>query len=185
MKLIKKILKESMKVLVFTSMISSAGGIGLSTIESKIITILPLLVLIPAMNNLIGSIGTITSSRFTSMLYTGKIKKKLWKSNGIKSLFGEISIISITLSLLIGFFAYFVAWLNGFPYNPKLLSLVVMTALTLNIVLTIVIFLISIIAGRIIYSKKMDPDNFLIPITTSVADLFTLLFFSVIVKIIF
>ena len=61
---------------------------------------------------------------------------------------------------------------------PVVVSIVV-------IILVAVIFSVSIIGGLGIYHKKEDPNNFLIPIATSVADLLNLVIFAILVGMFF
>ena len=87
MKLTTLIIKESILVLMFSSFISSTGGIGLQSVEERLVTILPLLVLFPAINDLTGDFGCIISSKFTTLLYLGKVKPtKWWESKSIREL---------------------------------------------------------------------------------------------------
>ena len=74
------------------------------------------------------------------------------------------------------------------------LSYALSTALILKIFLIAIIdvifivtllFFISISAGLYFYKKKEDPNNFLIPITTSVADFGNMLMLSVLVFLFF
>ena len=67
MKFFWKIMKESIKILILASLISSLGGIGLESVNVKLIALLPLLILLPAMNDMIGDFGAIISSRISTM----------------------------------------------------------------------------------------------------------------------
>ena len=48
-----------------------------------------------------------------------------------------------------------------------------------------IIVLISFIGGEFIYRRGEDPNNFIIPITTSLADLGSIIVFSLAIKVIF
>jgi len=179
------IIRESLRILIIASLISSLGGFGLQTISSKLILILPLLILVPALNNLIGSFGTIFSSKFTTMLYLGKIKEKWWKSREVHKLFFTILSIAILSSFIIGVFAYTIAVLKGFELNFILFAKIIQISFLSTISLFFVIFFISITGGLYIYKKNEDPNNFLIPMTTSIGDLSSMLIFFVLVNILF
>ncbi|MGB9675390.1 MAG: hypothetical protein ACPLYW_02200, partial [Candidatus Nanoarchaeia archaeon] len=62
---IKKILRESLVILIVASILSTIGGIGLEALKTKFIFLIPLLILIPALNDAIGDFGVIISSKFT------------------------------------------------------------------------------------------------------------------------
>ena len=58
------IVRESIKILLLASIISSFGGLALDRIELFFLSIYPLVLLLPSLNNMIGNYGTIISSRF-------------------------------------------------------------------------------------------------------------------------
>ena len=62
------IIKESLKVLLLASILSAFGGFALESVKHAFIAILPLVVLLPALNGMIGGYGTIFSSRFSTLL---------------------------------------------------------------------------------------------------------------------
>lgn len=69
----------------------------------------------------------------------------------------------------------------SFEVFLKILSIAVLS----NFILVGVIFAVSIIGGLAIYRKREDPNNFLIPIATSVADLLNLVIFAFLVGMFF
>ena len=73
------IIKESFRIIIFAAILSSLGGIGLELINEKLIAILPLLIIFPALNNMIGNFGTIISANFTTLLFTNQLRAR-WKS---------------------------------------------------------------------------------------------------------
>src|SRR3990167_2010559 len=50
----KTIIKESIKILLFASIISSFGGLALENIKTIFISITPLIILLPILNDMIG-----------------------------------------------------------------------------------------------------------------------------------
>jgi cation transporter-like permease len=179
-------MKESLKILVLTSILSSIGGFSLQMIQLKLIVIVPLLILIPALNEIIGGFGTIISSKFTSLLYMGKISSsKWWRGKDIQHMFITIIPIAFISSLYIGILSSGIAYLKGFKLSLNIIFKIIQISIISTLVLVSVIFVISIVGGLYIYKKNQDPDNFLIPITTSVADLGSMLIFSVFIMIFF
>ena len=63
------IIKESFKMLVLAALLTSLGGLGIQGIKQNLILILPLLIILPALNAMVGNIGTVVSSKFTTALY--------------------------------------------------------------------------------------------------------------------
>jgi cation transporter-like permease len=179
------IVRESVKILILASIISSIGGIGMEYISSRLVAIIPLLILLPALNDMVGDFGCIVSSKFTNMLYLGKVNRKWWKSRHLHKLFMVILFTSFLTSVFIGVAASIIAYWNGFSLTfdvfLKILSIAVMS----NLIIVAIIFCISIIGGLGICGKNEDPNNFLIPITTSVADLLNLAIFAILVGMFF
>ena len=179
------IIKESLKILILASILSSLGGIALHGAQDKIITILPLLILLPALNDMIGDFGTIISSKFTTMCYTGKIKENPFKSAYIKDLFITVMTVALLASLYVGILAYFIAYTKGFAFTLSLFFRVVGIAVLSTFIIVSFIFVISVILGIRICRKGEDPSNFLIPLSTSIADLCNLAFLSAMAMLLF
>jgi len=179
------IIKESLRILILTSLISTIGGVALQSIQSDLVTILPLLILIPALNGMIGNYGTIISSRFTTALYLGQVNKKWWHSENLRDLFKDVIEIGIASAIYIAILSMFVSTLKGFVINYILLGKIVLISLITSFTLITAIFIISIKAGFYIYSKKEDPNNYLIPLTTAIADLGSMIIFSLLIRFLF
>jgi cation transporter-like permease len=179
------IVKESLKILMLASIISSIGGIGLESITSKLLLITPLLILMPALNDMVGDFGCIVSSKFTTMLYLGKVHRKWWRSRHLHTLFFVILVTSFITSVFIGVAASVIAYWSGFGLTLDIFLKILSIAVLSNFILVAVIFVVSIVGGLIIYGKKEDPNNFLIPITTSFADLLNLAIFAILVGMFF
>ena len=80
MKYFMKIFKESLIIVILSSLMGILSGTLLSTNE-EILYILPIILLIlPALNSLIGDISTVLISRLTTHLYIGTIPPKIQKS---------------------------------------------------------------------------------------------------------
>ncbi len=179
------IIKESIKILILASILSSMGGFGLNSIQNKLFTILPLIILLPALNSMIGGYGAIVSSKFTTMLYLGKIRGKWWNNENLHKLFFTILIIAIISSVYMSVLSAGIAYLKGYQITSGLILKMVEISLVSAIILVSLIFTISISVGLLIYRKKEDPNNFLIPIATSIGDLGSMGIFSLLVFLLF
>jgi cation transporter-like permease len=179
------IVRESLKILIMASVISSIGGISLQLMEDKLLAITPLLILIPAMNNMVGGFGCIVSSKFTNMLYLGKVGAKWWRSRHLHRLFLVILMSSFIMSVFIGVAASFIGYWSGSRLTFEMFLKVLSIAVLSNLIIVAIIFCVSIIGGLGIYRKREDPNNFLIPIATSVADLLNLVIFAMLVGMFF
>jgi len=180
----KTIIKESIKILLLASVISSFGGLALEQIKTLFLSIMPLLILLPSLNNMIGNYGTIISSRFSTMLHEGEIKEKWKKNRELKKLFSQMTLLTIIGAVLSSLIAIAITYFSGgilFETATKVFFIVLIDMF----ILTNVLFFVATRAGIYIYKKKEDPNNFLIPITTSVADFTNMVVLAVLIILLF
>jgi cation transporter-like permease len=173
-------------MLVLGSLISTIGGFGIESIKQQIFYLLPLLILMPALNDMTGDYGTIVAARFTTLLYTGKIKARWWwRSRELRRMFGEIAIISTLSAIYVAVLASIIARFRDFPMSWDLFQQILFLALITTWLLVAVLFTVCIFGGFFVYKKKHDPDNYLIPLATSLADLGSMLILTVLVRTLF
>ena len=169
------IIRESLAVLIFASIVSSFGGFGLEKWKDQFILLLPILILFPVLNSMIGNYGIIFSSKYSTMLHEGKIEKHIFKSKELMSLFYRMIIIGIFTAVLASIFALVFASLRNFDNTPEITLKILGITLIDSLLMISLLFFLSIFFGNYIYKKKEDPNNFLIPVLTSVADFFNII----------
>ncbi len=179
------IVKESIKIMILASIISSLGGVQLQAVESKLIAFAPLIILLPALSSMIGSFGTIASTKFTTLLFLGKIKKKWWETKEVDSLISTLFIVALISAVYVGVLAFGVSLLKGFQFSWLLLFKTMFVSLVAAVCMVGLIIVISIVAGMYIFKKKEDPNNFLIPIATSMGDFGSMFIISVLATVLF
>jgi len=180
-----KIIKESLGILILASVISTLGGIGLHSVQERILAILPLLIIFPALNGMVGNSGITFVSRYTTLLQQKKLGKKKLMNKALREHFLLILKVAVIAAFYISTLSMIIASLKGFKFDPFLyIKILAITTIT-TISLVLLIALISIVAGRYFAKKKEDPDNLLIPITTSIADLGAMIIFSLLTFIFF
>ena len=157
------------------------SGTLLSSNEEILYSIPIMLLIIPALNSLIGDISTVLVSRLTTHLYIGTLSPKIQKSERLKEDFYGL-LITLLLSLVsLIFLGYLVGVISGIKIiNPLLMSFII----TLTILLIFFIMFITLFIGAIfLFKRGMDPNNFLIPFVTSLADFLTPLFLIIFIII--
>jgi len=179
------ILKESLKILVFASLISSLGGLALEHIKNIFISIVPLVILLPVLNDMIGDYGIIASSRFSTLLYTGKIRGKIFKNEELRKLFFQILFVAMITAIISSTVSLILSYISGFGLNYNIAGKIFLISIIDVIVIVSFLFLIAIKAGLYVYKKGEDPDNFLIPITTSIADFANMFILTILVMLFF
>jgi len=147
------------------------SGSLLSINEDLLYTIPIMLLIIPALNSLIGDISTVLVSRLTTHLYIGTLPPKIQKSKRlIEDLYGLIITLLLSLISLL-FIGYLVGIISGIRIvNPLLMIFVI----SITILLIFSIMFITLFIGAIfLFKRGKDPNNFLIPFVTSLADFLT------------
>lgn len=181
----KVIIKESIGILLFASIISSFGGFAIEEIKTIFISIMPLIIMLPALNDMIGDYGTIISSRFSTMLHEGKIDKEWWFNKELIKLFLQIIIISVLLVVAGSAISLAVSAFSGYASSAAIAYKLLFINIIDVALFVSILFLVAIFAGIYLYKKQEDPNNFLIPITTSIADFGNMIILSILVVLIF
>ena len=181
--IIKKILCESFRVMIVASLFSSLGGLGMEFVKKNLISLLPLIILLPSLNDAIGNFGTIMASRFSTLAY--EAKRKDFLKRHLRYLLKEI----IPAALVIAFFAsscaIALASLKGFSALPVIYVKIIAIAVLDMLVIVGLLFLITVKAGLHYCTAGKDPNNYLIPLTTSIADLGNMLLLSLLIILFF
>jgi len=162
----KDIFKKSYPILIFTAFIGILGGQMLNSIERVLVEIPVLLFLLPVINGVGGNLGIVLGARISSGLHSGYIEADMgdeeMKENMIVTLIvGCIVYLSISITLAatstdidLGVFAYEI-------------SSVVIGA---GLILTVSIVFLTLLLTFISYRKKLDPDDVVPPLVTTVGD---------------
>jgi cation transporter-like permease len=186
MRLYWRIITESIGVLLLASLLSTLGGFGLQSIQQNLFFLLPLLILMPALNDMTGDYGGIVASRFTTMLVLGKIKPAhWWRSHELHRLLGEVLIIGTFSAVYITVLATAIAHFRGFAAVWDVFQRILLIALFTTWLLVLILFVICVLGGFYVYKKKHDPDNYLIPLATGLADLGSMVVLTVLVRALF
>ncbi|MFW9874136.1 MAG: magnesium transporter [Candidatus Thorarchaeota archaeon] len=181
MKYLMKIFKESIIVVIISSLFGLFSGTILSSNEEILYTIPILLLILPALNSLIGDISTVLVSRLTTHLYIGTILPKIQKSKRLKEDFYGL-LITLLLSLLfLIFLGYSIGIISGVKFVNPLIMILIITVTVLIIFL--MMFILLFIGAIFLFKCGMDPTNFLIPFITSLADFLTPLFVILLIVI--
>ena len=164
----KTILKQSTPTLILCSFLGgSAGGILNSSVET-LLTNPSLLTLIPLFSGECGSLISILGARLSSGLHSGLVEP-LSRPTGIAlHNFGICYILAIIVFPLIGILAEastISVGTIGVGFD-KIIPISTLSGLILVSIMIFVVYYISITS----YNNNLDPDNIVIPISTSVTD---------------
>lgn len=164
------IIKESIKILLLASIISSLGGFALEEVKTLFLTLTPLIILLPTLNGMIGGYGTIISSKFSTMLHEGQLQMDWWQDKQLKKLFFQLLVISCVTTVVSTTLALLISSMTGTVLAGSFLWKIFLIALFDVVMLVSILFMVSLLVGKHIFEQGEDPNNFLIPITTAIAD---------------
>lgn len=166
------IIRESVLMLLFASILSSLGGLALERIKPFFIPLMPLIILFPTLNDMIGDYGTIVSSRFSTLLHEQQVSgiSRIIRSAELRQLFAQVGIISLITTSISLLLAFLLSLLLGFPLSSGLVFKIALICLIDAAAMVSLLFGIAVLGGLYFYRRGEDPNNFLIPLTTSVAD---------------
>lgn len=164
-----KTIKESLLTIVFVSFIVNIAGSTLGRIAETVGEKLEIYTVYPALIDTIGDVGAVVGSTATTRLALGTLKSSF---SSIKH--HKVEIFGAWTASIVMYYIY--AFL-GLAFQGKLtmLNLFSFTLLLLiaNGIAASCIILISYAVAIITYQKGLDPDNFEIPIESSLADSIT------------
>lgn len=179
-----RILKESFRILILSTIISCFSGIGLELIKGKIFSILPLLILFPVLSGMVSNFGTIFASHYSSLYHEKKLNTKKLINATLKKDFLRIFSISLICAFYTVTLSLIVASIKGFEFTPILfLKLLIISILSTSFLILVVV-ITTILAGRYFIKKKEDPNNLLIPFVDSLSDLGSMVVFSLLIYLI-
>jgi cation transporter-like permease len=155
-----KTLKEASSMILAILPISAISGISLSKVMVYIKNSPGLLSVYPALINTLGAAGAIFGSLSTTKLALGFIKTELKEIRGELQELIQIGFAVSIMYIIYGTIAYFI--------SGKLISFAIIL-LSLIILFPIIIFMTFSI-GILAFVQGLDPDNFIIPIETTLTD---------------
>jgi len=167
------ILYQTLPVLILTSIGEGFTGIFLGSMEKELKLLPGLLILVPAITDMRGNIGTAFGSRISTMLHVGFIKPVFRLSSLVK----ENILVSFTLSIGMAIFLGFIA--HGFSLLLhigsvgvfRLTLIAILSAFISSTILIPFVFFLTVL----FFKKGIDPDNVIAPILPMFGDIVTIL----------
>jgi cation transporter-like permease len=158
------------------SCLSLIGGMGIEAVQEKLLPIIPLIVALPALNTMVGDYAAIIAAHAGDPAERTHTKRQLARAISKAMLVNIIGII--VLSLLIASRRDYIMS-SGFGLR---FVLFISTAFASIIV---VMFVITAILDRVLEKHRLNPDDILIPIVTTITDILMLGLVSLAVVTIF
>lgn len=164
----KKILKQSTPVLLVCSFLGVTAGGFLNNSINSLLKNPSLLTLVPLFSGESGNLVSILGARLSSALHSGLINPVLKPEKITIRNFSIIIFLAIIIYPIIGLLAELSSKLLNIPglgFIP-IIGISTIAGILLISVMLLIVFLISSLS----YKNGLDPDNIVIPISTSVTD---------------
>jgi len=162
-----KTIKESFLTLIFVVFIVNVTGTVLKRISlegsKEIYTVYPALI------DTVGDVGSVVGSTATTKLALGVLKPSFHAMRNHATQIFSAWTASVVLFV---FFSAFSLFINGM-FTLYLFLVFTALLLTTNVIAVTAIVLISYAVSILTFQRGLDPDNFVIPIESSLADSIT------------
>lgn len=164
----ERIFKQSTPVLFICSVLGVFAGGIFNNALSTLLTNPTLLTLMPLFSGESGSLVSILGARISSGLHSGLIEPILRPKKNTLYNFSVVIILAIIIYPIIGFMAdesSYLLGITGLGFDKTIL-ISLASGLILIPIMMIIVFYISTIS----YRRGYDPDNIVIPVSTSITD---------------
>ena len=153
----KKIYLQSMPILILIAFLELITG---SMWEGNKIPII--LLVVPVVNETLGNIGSIFSSRLTSFIYLGFVEPKIVpRGKHFSKEILSLIVLSLLVYSIISIFVIFLSW------DIRAVVMVWFAAFLSIFILILIAYYLTI--GSL--KAKLDPDNVVVPVITTLADI--------------
>ncbi|MDI6643896.1 MAG: magnesium transporter [Methanobacteriaceae archaeon] len=165
---LQKIIKQSIPTLFICSILGTTAGTILNSKLSVILDNPSILALVPLFSDQGGNLTSVLGARLSSGLHSGFIEAKLRPTEGAIRNFGIIIILAIILYPLIGLMAYIASFWLGIDSLGIYELIFISTGA--GLFLAPLIISMTFFLSTASYRLGLDPDNIVIPISTSLTD---------------
>lgn len=166
-----KTVREALPTLISVSFIVNVTGLFLGKISQMIGDKPEIYVVYPALIDTIGDVGAVVGSTATTKLALGTLAPSIFDAKDhINEILGAW-LASLIMFFLYSFLSSVAKGILAFRSFFSLLTVLVAT----NVIAAFSMIAISFAIGILTFQKGLDPDNFVIPIESSLADTITTL----------
>ena len=166
-----KTLKESFFTLIFVAITVNITGTVLNRISVLLTRESEVYIVFPALMTIVGSVGAIVGSTATTKLAVGLLDVSF---SDITNHFREIFCAWTASLIMFAFFSFLSLSIRGTLTLGTFLMFTLLLVIT-NVIAASAIILISYATAILTLQKGLDPDNFVIPIESVLADNITLI----------
>ncbi len=168
----RKTMKEAVYTLVPIALLVNVTGSVLSRISTRISRRPEVYIAYPALINMMGDVGAIVGSTATTKLALGTLDSSLKSISNHKIQIAAVWTASIIVSVILAVISSIIR----VPIGSLGAMTFVFVILTTNLLSAFSLILIAFGVAVLTFHRGLDPDNFVIPIESSLADAVTTTF---------
>jgi mgtE-like transporter len=178
---VRRVLEETIPLIVFFSTIELISGGFLSSMTKDLEMLPGLLIMIPPLLGLRGSIGSALGARLGSALHMGLIRPDKI-TNDLKTNIYASLLMSATMSVVLAFMSWFACSVTSVACIPlyTFLLISVIAGFSSGVILTFIAVFVSIYGFR----KGIDPDDVTTPTLGTIGDIVTVICLFVVVRLV-
>ena len=164
----KSIVRESAPLIAIMMLIEVGGGGMLESMSEIFYAVPALLAIVPMINAIGGNAGSIVGSRLASGLHIGTIKPDFRDKEVLDNMF-MAGVMGAGAKMISAGFLFLLLPLMGIAMGMNIWTWMTITLIASVIVLSFVLPA-AVIASIIAFRKEKSPDDFTIPIVSTVGD---------------
>jgi len=161
-----KTIKESLLALFFVAFIVNVTGTVLKGVDNVVSGAKEIYIVYPALIDTVGDVGSVIGSTATTKLAVGLFKPSFRSILDHRKRIVATWIASVVMFILFSVTSLFTHGMLTAQAFLRFSALLITT----NLIAVIVIVLVSFYVAILTYRRGLDPDNFVIPIESSLAD---------------
>ncbi len=162
------IVRENLLLLIPLSILGTLAGLTYSLNLDDLVMFAAFLILIPPFMGGLGSIGGILGSSLSTGMHTGEINPRPLPERGVVHHFIISYLYTLVLLPLLALIAHGAAVLMGL--NSPGLGMLVVISLVAGLVVMTLVNGVAYVTASLSFRYGLDPDNFGIPVITSLID---------------
>jgi len=163
------IVRENLALLIPLSILGTLAGLTYSLNLDDLVTFAALLILIPPFMGGLGSIGGILGSRLSTGMHTGELAPSLVPGHDVVHHFIISYLYTLILLPLLALIAHGAAVLMGL--NSPGLGILVTISLIAGLIVMTLVNGAAYVTASLSFRYGLDPDDFGIPVITTLIDL--------------
>ncbi len=151
------------------SCISLIGGIGIEAVQAKLLPLIPLIIALPALNTMVGDYAAIIAAHASDPAERTTTKRQLARAIAKAIWVNVIGVLILSV---------FIAWQREYLFTSLFLIKFIAFVTVAMLVIVAGMFGLTTLLDKLLENHKLNPDDILIPVVTTITDVFMLGFIA-------